>query len=240
MGRSQLFVFVCIELLAIALCLALLATWHWSPVVCLLGSSLFALAAAWRWHDGRWWMLIHALFLPLVFLALQLEISPLWYPLAFTLCWLLFGRVAVSRAPLYFSNRQVLEALEKRLPADGRFLDIGAGSGTVLAWLAQRRPDLQLYGIEHAWLPWLLGRLRLPCSVNWQRGDYQTLDLARFDMTYAFLSPVPMADLWQKARRDMRPGTLFLSNTFTVPGMEPDEIIELGDWKGGRLLLWHM
>lgn len=240
MARSQLFIFVCIEALAIALCLALLATRQVSIWASLSASSLFALAAAWRWHDGRWWMLIHALFLPLALLALQLDISPLWYLLAFALSWLVFGRVAVSRAPLYLSNRQVLEVLEKHLPQDGCFLDIGAGSGTVLAWLAQRRPDLQLHGIEHAWLPWLLGRLRLPRSVRWLRGDYQALNLAHFDITYAFLSPVPMADLWQKACVEMRPGTLFLSNTFTVPGVEPDEIIELGDWKGGRLLLWHM
>lgn len=240
MGRSQLFIFLCIEMLAGALWLFLRIGGNSPLWTCLLGSSLFALMAAWRWHDGHWWLLIHALFLPVVFGALLLDISPRWYLFAFVFSWLVFGRVAMNRAPLFLSNRQVLTALEKRLPQAGHFLDIGAGSGTVLAWLAKRRPDLQLYGIEQAWLPWLLGRWRLPRQVIWLRGDYQTLDLAKFDMTYAFLSPVPMAALWQKARQQMRPGTLFLSNTFTVPNVEPDEIIELDDWKGGRLLLWHM
>ncbi|MDR3413420.1 MAG: class I SAM-dependent methyltransferase [Formivibrio sp.] len=206
----------------------------------MLASCIFALSAAWRWHDAWWWGGIHALFFPSIFLALQLNISPLWYLLAFTLSWVVFGRVAVNRAPIYLSNRQVLTALEARLPKNGHFLDIGAGTGTVLAWLVKRRPDLQLYGIEQAWLPWLLGRFRLPSKVKWLRGDYQKLDFANFDMAYAFLSPVPMEALWQKAQREMRPGTLFLSNTFIVPGVAPDEMIELGDWKGGRLLLWHM
>jgi hypothetical protein len=110
----------------------------------------------------------------------------------------------------------------------------------VLAALRRARPDLLLSGIEHAWLPWLVGRLRLPKDVSWRCDDYRHISFADTDLLYAFLSPLPMADLWQKAQREMKPGSLFISNTFSVPGQVPDQIIELNDWKRGRLLLWRM
>lgn len=213
---------------------------HWHGGFALLASCTLAVVLAWYWHDGRWWRVIHAVFWPAVLLALQLELAPGWYLLAFGVSWLVFGSGAANRVPLYFSNRKALAVLEKQLPTGARLLDIGAGSGTVLAWLAKRRPDLLLTGIEYAWLPWLIGRLRLPRRVNWLRGDYREISFAGFDASYAFLSPVPMTALWQKARDEMPAGALFLSNTFEVPGVAPDEVIELGDWKGGKLLLWRM
>lgn len=238
--RSQLTIFLLIQL-------ANLSGWGGLfffanfPVWLALGiPGAVALLAAWRWHDGYWWLPIHALFLPFALLALRLEIAPLWYLAAFGLSWLVFGHVGRSRVPLYLSNRQALVQLEQLLPQGARLLDIGAGTGTVLAWLVQQRPDLQLCGVELAWLPWLIGRLRLPRSVNWQRADYRTLDFSDFDVTYAFLSPAPMAELWQKACAEMPKNSLFVSNTFSVPEQTPDEIIELGDWKGGKLLLWRM
>lgn len=241
MGQlSQLSVFLLIQCanLLIWLALGFFAGFSWW--LALLVPGFLALLAAWCWHDGRWWLPIHALFLPLALLVLRLDIAPLWYLVAFALCWLVFGHVGHSRVPLYLSNRQALRQLEPYLPYGARLLDIGGGTGTVLAWLTRHRPDLSLAGVELAWLPWLLGRLRLPRNVAWHRADYAVLDFSSFDVTYAFLSPVPMLALWQKACTEMQPGSLFVSNTFAVPGVPPDEIIELGDWKGGKLLLWRM
>jgi len=56
---------------------------------------------------------------------------------------------------------------------------------------------------------------------------------------YAFLSPVPMPDLWCKVRTEMRPGSLFVSNTFDVPGVAPDRVITLGNGRRA-LLVWRL
>jgi hypothetical protein len=42
--------------------------------------------------------------------------------------------------------------------------------------------------------------------------------LAGQDVVYAFLSPAPMKQLWAKAQAEMTPGSLFVSNSFPVPG----------------------
>jgi transposase len=66
------------------------------------------------------------------------------------------------------------------------------------------------------------------------------LSLEPYDVVFAYLSPVPMADLWDKVQREMRPGTLFVSCAFEVPGRRPDRIIELSSPRQPRLLVWQI
>ncbi|QZA79159.1 class I SAM-dependent methyltransferase [Deefgea tanakiae] len=210
-----------------------------SLIAIALASSISFLLAK-SLHDGFWWKWIHLFFLPLIFLCLQLNIAPHWYLLALVLSWFVFGKVMVSRVPLYLSNQSALSELESCIPLGGHFLDVGAGTGKVLQHLSASRADLSLCGVEQAKAPWLWGKFRLPSSVRWINADYQGLDFADYDCIYAFLSPAVMADLWSQARSQMKPGSLFISNSFEIPGVDPDQVIELNDWKNGKLLLWRM
>jgi len=203
-------------------------------------ASFSALLMAWRWHDGWWWWIIHAFFLPLILLAQQFDIAPAWYLSGFILLWLVFSPAITSRVPLYLSGEQALRQLEGLLLPDVRVLDLGAGTGTVLRWLARRRSDVGLTGIEQAFLPWLMGRLTLSSRVRWLRGDYADLNLGDYDVVYAFLSPAAMPALWEKAQVEMKPGSLLISNTFAVPGVAADAEVALHDWKNGKLLIWRM
>jgi len=71
-------------------------------------------------------------------------------------------------------------------------------------------------------------------------GSFWKLDLGEYDMVFAFLSPVPMQDLWTKASAEMRPGTLFVSSSFEIPGQTPDRIVQVNDSRKTRLLVWRM
>ena len=57
---------------------------------------------------------------------------------------------------------------------------------------------------------------------------------------YAFLSPAPMARLSEKLKAEMKPGSCFISNSFAVPGGEPDEIVIVDDSRQTQLLIWRM
>ena len=59
------------------------------------------------------------------------------------------------------------------------------------------------------------------------------------DVVYAFLSPAPMPRLWEKVQREMRPGTLFISNRFIVPGVKPHQRIATGE-PGVNLYVWRL
>lgn len=189
-----------------------------------------------------WWRWINLLFFPLVGLAQHLAIAPEWYLLALALLLLTQFGALRSRVPLYLSSQRAKAELTRLLPSHSglRLLDIGSGMGSLLAHLARARPDLKLSGIESAPLLWLLSRLRLGRHADIRYGDLWQADLSDYDAVYAFLSPEPMARLWDKVRREMKPGSLFISNSFAVPGIPPDAEIELDDLHRGRLLIWRM
>ena len=178
-----------------------------------------------------WWRVIHAGFMPLVWLTQTLAIEPGWFLLAFILLMLVYRGALSGQVPLYLSNRQTVARLAELLAERGpcRFLDLGAGLGSTTVPLADFLPDSRFTGVENAPLTWLVGRffcLGRP-NIDWRWADMWQTDLAEHDVVYAFLSPAPMADLWKKVEAEMQPGSLFISNSFPVPGIVPSQVIEV-------------
>ncbi|AZN36143.1 class I SAM-dependent methyltransferase [Iodobacter ciconiae] len=238
---TQALRFVLIQLSAIVLSATIVGLVRWPAIIWAVLVAGMSFMASLRWHDGKWWRYIHLVFPFVVLLALFLPVDPLWYLAALVLSWMLFGGVLRNRVPLYLSNTQALERLAEQVPQGARLLDLGAGTGTVLAWFVYHRPDVQADGIEFSWLPWLFGRLRLArSSAGWLHGDAFAADLAAYDVVYAYLSPEPMSLLWEKAQKEMRPGSLLISNSFDIPNAPPARVCDIGDWKGSRLLVWKI
>ncbi len=193
----------------------------------------------------KWWMFIHLAFSPALIATLALSISPIWFLVSFLILILIQGKTFQTQVPLYLSSNKAAEGLTSLLPQEKRFslIDVGCGCGGLLSQLSKTQPKGHFFGIEAAPIPYLLSKLRIMwsapnCNVQW--GDFWKHDLAPYDVVYAYLSPVPMKLLWQKACKEMRPGSLFISNSFIIPGIEPEQTIELNDLTGSRLYLWHV
>lgn len=204
-----------------------------------LAGLLAALLARWL-ALPPWWWLINLAFPPLLWLALGSAIDPIWFLAGFLLLTLTSLGALLNRVPLYLSSPQAAAVLAERLPTGGKLLDLGCGLGGPLARLARLRPDGVLAGVEAAPLNWLIARARLARHIPIHLGNLWDCDLSAYDVVYAYLSPAPMPRLWQKARAEMRPGSLFISNSFGVPGVEPDEVVELHDLSHARLLIWRI
>jgi hypothetical protein len=229
------------------LLLALAWAGGWRPTLWQAALAQGLLAAALGHWLGlrRWWLPLNLAFVPGL-LALQSREWPAWWFLAaFLLLLLINWNSFRERVPLYLSGARTRQRLSERLaglPADFRFVDLGCGLAGTLAQLARDYPAARLSGVETAPLVFLLAWLRCLLYRNC-RVRYRSLwleDLSAYDAVYCFLSPAPMAELWDKARREMRPGSLLISNSFEIPGAAPAEIIELHDWRASRLLLWHL
>lgn len=182
-------------------------------------------------RQAWWWRLIHGAFMPLVWLTHSLAIDPGWFLLAFILLLLVYRGALSGQVPLYLSNRETVAALDALIDQEEaeRFLDLGAGLGSTLIPLADRWPERRFTGVENAPATWLLGRLLglgRP-NLDWRWGDLWTMPLADQDIVYAFLSPAPMVELWEKVQQEMRPGSLFVSNSFAVPDVEPTRVIDV-------------
>lgn len=194
---------------------------------------------------ARWWLIIQSAFAPALVLMLALDIPSGFFLAAFLIMLAVYWSTFRTQVPLYLSSNKVWLALETKLPATSfRFVDLGSGIGGVLTHLAQTRPHGHYHGIEAAPLPFLWSWLRIRfggyrnCSVHW--GSLWDSNLSQYDVVFAYLSPVPMEALWRKAKQEMSPGSVFISNTFAVPDHPPQESIRIDDLHHSTLYLWRM
>lgn len=201
----------------------------WRQTSLLIGAVALALATISR--QPWWWRLIHALFMPAIWATYTLAIPPGWFLLGFVLLLLVYRGALSGQVPLYLSNRETVAALDELIGKEEceRIVDLGAGVGSTMIPLADRWPDKHFTGAENAPLTWLAGLVLgvgRP-NLHWRWEDLWQMPLADYDLVYAFLSPVPMPKLWEKACAEMRPGSLFVSNSFPVPGIAPDFVIDV-------------
>lgn len=198
-----------------------------------------------RWLDlGPRWVAIQAV-LPFLVRAFWGAPVPAWvYLVLFLGLALVFGGGLLSRVPLYHASRDAWEKLEELLPrqADLRFVDLGCGFGGPVAHLARVRPDATFVGVEASPFTWLVAWLRcLPRrNARIRLGSLWRTDLASYDVVYAFLSPVPMPALWAKARRELKPGSRFISHSFEVLGQTPLRVVPVKGREGARLLVFEL
>lgn len=197
--------------------------------------------------QARWWLAIQLLFTPLLVLMLALNLPSGLYLAAFLILLVVYWSTFRSQVPLYLSSNKIWRALESLLPPQGTrftFIDLGSGLGGVLTHLAQAKPDGLYRGVEAAPFPFLWSWLRIKfgghrnCEVHW--GSMWDCDLSQYDVVFAYLSPVPMERLWLKAKAEMRPGSLFISSTFSVPEQMPQQTLQVDDLHHSTLLIWRM
>lgn len=211
----------------------------WGALAGLIGlllAMLFGMKGWARWGSFAFW--------PLVGLALSAGL-PAWIYLVGLLVTLGLGRNALTeRVPLYRSSAVVCEVLAQRLPKGARMLEAGCGDARLALTLAKQRPDLHIVAIENAWLTWCWAKLRWwrqghSSNVNVLFGSFWQLDWRSYDAIYVFLSPEPMPRLWHRFQKEGAASGLLLSNSFSIPGAEPDETVPLGGPLQQNLLIWR-
>jgi len=108
--------------------------------------------------------------------------------------------------------------------------DLGAGDGRLLQEVLRAYPEATAIGCEVIPTVWLLGRMRrfvrrTPFVLK--RKDALKEDLANADRVFLYLFPSVMADLSKKFDRELRPGTVVVSNTFKIPGKTEETVEEV-------------
>ena len=244
----QSLVIQCIAMLLAALLNRLLQTpFSYQPALWQLALAQGAIAAGLShlWRQPAWWPPLHFGFLPAILLARQASVPAWAYLAAFLLLVLFYWSTFRTRVPLYLSDRKAWQALTPLLPETQafRFIDLGSGLGDVPFYLEPRFPLGRFYGTEIAPAPWLISRLRARFKrsrVSFMRRDYVTLNLADFEVVFAFLSPAAMPGLWQQAQAQMRSGSLFISLSFAVDARQPDHVVTLAEGARHTLYAWRM
>lgn len=189
-----------------------------------------AMLVTWKVGLAAWWRLIELLFPVALLAALGLQLPPVLFLAVFVVLLGWYWSTFRTQVPYFPSNPAVWRAVEALLPARAgvRIIDVGSGLGGFTLHLAHARPDAECVGIELAPLPYLYSRCRAGINgsrARFIRGDYEKIDFGEYDVVFAYLSPAVMSGLFDKARREMKVGTLLVSYEFNIPGFKPDKTI---------------
>ncbi|MCQ4257013.1 class I SAM-dependent methyltransferase [Stutzerimonas stutzeri] len=250
MARSPALLALFSQLLSLILCwlliliLARTAGWHLTLLAAAWLQGTMAALIGGRCGLSRWWLPINLGFVPGLVLLQDHALPPWLLLVGFVVLLLLNWNALTERVPLYLTGTAAEGQLIHRLaqlPDGFRFVDLGSGLGGTLLRLAQTYPNAHFVGVETAPLTfalcWLRCLLQPNCRVRFR--SIWRESLADYDVVYCFLSPAPMPALWQKARAEMRPHALLISNSFEVPGVAPQEVLPIEDWRHSRLLIWR-
>jgi hypothetical protein len=104
-----------------------------------------------------------------------------------------------------------------------RIAELGCGWGGLLLRAAHHFPTAAIHGYEMFFLPrWVtqlrcLGQQRISISGD----DFFAQNLSDYDLLFCYLSPQLMSALQEKSQRELRPGTIIVSNAFAMPDFVP-------------------
>jgi len=214
--------------------------------VAAIGSAVMQLSRVWVW--------VTLAGPGLGLCSIALGIHPLVYAGLMLLALGVFsGALGPSRAPLFLTSRRAALCLARiaRCAGATRVADLGAGTGVASFALARALPAAHVVAVEASPVLWLALWLRAQAmylfsgrlsqgSVKAVGGDLFKLDLAGFDLVYAFLSPAAMGPLVEKARREMRPGALLVSNSFWSPAAPEARLLRLRDTRHTQLFIYRL
>lgn len=245
-GWQRLLLAMGLQVGVAVLWLGLLVQTSWAgrmPLLFWLAAHGLVTAALSHWRTREpWWTAFHLAMPWLALLALQWQV-PLWvYPVLALLLLAVFSPVLRDRVPFFLSSRQVAQALLQIMSQrqTQSFVDLGCASGGLLVSLARARPQTQFVGVETAWLPYCVARLRawrLP-NLTIRRQSIWDVSLAGFDIVYCFLSPDPMARLGAQFDDQASKGACLVSNSFRIPDRQPSQTLTVQDWRESVLLVY--
>lgn len=153
----------------------------------------------------------------------------LWTMLSIVI-WSLYN--GISPMPTSFKAKK---CLFDHLPKEvcGTIYELGSGWGTLALPLARRYPHCQVVGFESSPFPFWISLARQHLSrlknLSLRRQNFFQANLSDAELIVCYLYPGAMAKLKMKFHVELKPGTWIISNTFAIPGWNPQEVYEIED-----------
>jgi hypothetical protein len=143
-------------------------------------------------------------------------------------------RLGISPMPSSGKACRAIESIVKTGNPGSIAYELGSGWGGLARTIARAMPATRVCGFELSSIPcgWsmLVNRLRNYPNLRIYRADFFGATLSDADTVICYLYTGAMARLKEKFERELRPGTMVISNTFAVPGWTPVQVVRLNDW----------
>jgi hypothetical protein len=140
-------------------------------------------------------------------------------------------RVGISPVP---SSAKATRAILDLIPnnAGEHITELGSGWGGLARAVTSQRPEAHVVAYELSLLPWTwsigVARLMGRREIDFVRRDFFDADLGDTDVVLCYLFPGAMERLAERLTH-LKAGSIIISNTFRLPGWEPDKVVELDD-----------
>ncbi len=133
----------------------------------------------------------------------------------------------LTKTPFYPSSvRKLNDAFEKldvELPLGMKFVDIGSGDGRIVFWASDKAEFAE--GIEYNPFLSMYSRMwnfiKRKKNVKFYNQDFRKHDFSKYNVAYMYIFPEHMEEIKDKLLKEMQPGSMIITNTFTIKGMEP-------------------
>lgn len=137
------------------------------------------------------------------------------------------------------STRPAKQAIKRLLPEkiEGTVYELGSGWGGLLKILQDKYPSNKVIGYELSLFPWIVSFLRTRVAF---RKDFFKADLTDAGLIVCYLYPKQMRKLYEKFKKEVKPGTLVVSNTFSIPGLTPLKVETLDDLYQTKIYLYQL
>ena len=128
------------------------------------------------------------------------------------------------------------EQQSKGTPAAFSVLDLGSGTGKLALEIGRGLPAAQVAGLEISLTPFLLSCLRRAVwralwqvkNVAFKREDFWPYDVSNIDAVVLYMNGKIRERMAEKLKKELKPGTLVISNETHLPGWEPFETYTVG------------
>ncbi|MBI3418898.1 MAG: hypothetical protein HY053_02025 [Proteobacteria bacterium] len=130
----------------------------------------------------------------------------------------------------FFERRKMVEIVQRHAPRT--LIDLGSGRGELTRHIARALPQAQVMGIENRLFPYLQAkvyqRLFGPKNLEYRQDDFFSYDCSAADAVVLYLNTKVAERAGEKLRRELKPGTLVVSNRFALGGdWAPAEILQM-------------
>ncbi len=128
----------------------------------------------------------------------------------------------ITGAPFVPSTKVTAEAMIRlaHLKPGMKIYDLGSGDGRLLFLSAKEGVtaigfEINPFLVVFSWIKKTLSPHRNHIRVHWQ--NLWTTNLSDADVVFIYLLPWKMENLAQKLKKELKPGTLVVSNSFIFP-----------------------
>lgn len=124
--------------------------------------------------------------------------------------------------------RELIKIIKRHQLTVGTFYDLGSGWGKVVLTIKKELPHIKVYGIDKDRLRIFLAKLKavmLGQKIVLSSRDILKADLGQADIIYCYLWYDLMPALEKKLQRELKPGTVVVTNTVNFPNWQPRQKI---------------